>query len=281
MTTPGRVAVLGLGAMGRALADRSQQQGHDVVGWNRTPGKGGALPQAPSAAEAVDDADVVLVVVRDDPAVRQVCDEELLQALGPDTSLLVVTTVAPELVRELDTRLPGRVLDTPVIGSPQMLRDGQATFLVGGGEQASPTVFGVLEDLSAGYTRCGPAGSGAVMKIASNMQLVLGVAALAEAVTIARAQGLHDDVLRTVFGESIMVSQGARMGLSGMLDPEHRGILGPVSNASNDVNLALALAPDHNLLLSPTVLTLLQRIAPQQWPDLSAVIEGLQPRPHA
>ena len=72
-----------------------------------------------------------------------------------------------------------------------------------------------------------------------------------------------------------MVSEGARMGLTAMLDPEHRGVLGPVDNASNDVNLALALADE--LLLSRTVLRVLERVADAPWPDFSAVIEGMQP----
>jgi hypothetical protein len=57
------------------------------------------------------------------------------------------------------------------------------------------------------------------------------------------------------------------------------GLLGPVSNAVNDVNLALALAADLNLSLSPTVLDLLGRVADAQWPDFSAVIEGLHRGP--
>jgi 3-hydroxyisobutyrate dehydrogenase len=275
MTTSTRVAVLGMGAMGSAVADRARQQGYDVVVWNRTPGRGGASPHAHSPVEAVTHADVVVVAVRDDAAVHQVCSEELLNGLGPSASLLILTTVTPATVRELEARRPGRVLDTPVMGSPQMVREGHVTFLVGGGEHADPAVFGLLDDLGAGHTRCGPAGGGTVMKIVSNLQLVLGVAALAEAVATAREQGVDDDVLRAVFGDSLVVSQGARMGLSAMLDPEHRGLLGPVSNAVNDVNLALSLAGDLDLVLSPTVVELLGRVADRQWPDFSAVVEGL------
>jgi hypothetical protein len=76
-----------------------------------------------------------------------------------------------------------------------------------------------------------------------------------------------------------MVSEGARMGLPAILDPQHDGLLGPVSNAVNDVNLALALAADLNLSLTPTVLDLLGRVADAQWPDLSAVIGGLHRGP--
>ena len=270
-----KVAVLGMGGMGRALAERAHDRGHDVVVWNRTAGKGGVLPEAMSAAEAVAAADVVLIVVHDDAAVRKVCSKDLLAALAPSTYLLIVSTVTPQVAREMEAGLPGRVLDTPVLSSPDMIRAGQGRFFVGGSADAALTVSPLLDDLGAGHTRCGEVGSGAVMKILSNAQLVVGVAALAEAVATARAQGVTDDVLTAVFGESIVISQAATFGLHAMLDPEHEGVLGPVGHATSDVRLALELAPELNLALSPAVLDLLARVSDRDWPDFSAVIEGL------
>jgi 3-hydroxyisobutyrate dehydrogenase-like beta-hydroxyacid dehydrogenase len=73
-----RVSVLGMGQMGRALARRALGHGHQVVVWNRTPGR---VPElvvaggvgAPTPADAARGADVVLVVVADDAAVGEVC----------------------------------------------------------------------------------------------------------------------------------------------------------------------------------------------------------------
>lgn len=270
-----RVAVLGMGAMGRAVAERARRQGYEVVVWNRTPGRAGTLPESPSAAAAVGRAHAVIVVVRDDAAVRQVCSPELLDALGPSTYLLIVTTVAPELIRDIETQRPGRVLDIPVIGSPAMVLDGQAAMLVGGAEQATPELAQLLDDLSPAHTQCGPPGGATVIKIVSNYQLVVGVTALAEAVAAARSYGVSDTVLTAAFGASIMISDGARMGLPAMLDPSHDGVLGPVSTAVNDINRMLALTPERNRVLASATLSLLARVAEPHWPDLSAVIEGL------
>ena len=55
--------------MGRAFAGRAVEQGHDVVGWNRTP-RSYDFPTAASALDAVDGAEVVLVVVSDGTAVE-------------------------------------------------------------------------------------------------------------------------------------------------------------------------------------------------------------------
>ena len=274
MHKPMRVAVLGLGGMGRALAHRLQTQGHDVVVWNRTPGKGGDLREAESAADAVDTADTVFVVVHDGAAVLQVCTEELLAAFAPGAHLLIVSTVTPEVVRQLEPSMPGRVLDTPVLGSPDMVMAGQGQFFVGGEAATLQAVTQLLGDLG-NYTCCGALGSASVIKILSNTQLVVGVAALAEAVATARAQGVTDDVLNAVFGDSLMVSRGASFGLPALLDPNHEGQLGPVGDASYDVRLALELAAKLNLALFPGALELLGRVADQNCSDFSAVIEGL------
>lgn len=150
-------------------------------------------------------------------------------------------------------------------------------FLVGGDAEAARATSALLGDLGARHTRCGQVGAGNVVKVLSNLQVVVGVAALAEAVATARAQGVDDDVLTAVFGDSVMVSQGARFGLPAMLDPEHRGVLGPVGDAVGVVRLALGLAHDVGLVLSPAVLDLLGRVADPDWPDFSAIIEGLSP----
>ncbi len=68
-----RVAFLGMGIMGRAMAANLVKAGHEVAAWNRTPGKQveGARP-ATSPADAAQDAEVVWICVSDTKAVEQV-----------------------------------------------------------------------------------------------------------------------------------------------------------------------------------------------------------------
>jgi 3-hydroxyisobutyrate dehydrogenase len=269
-----RVAVIGLGAMGRALAERARATGHDVIGWNRSPGKAGDLPEASTAAEAAHGADVVFVVVYDGAAVEQVCDDALFEALAPQALLAVVSTVSPSTVRSLESHLPGRVLDTPILGSPTAVAQGGARFFVGGTAEAAATLAPLLADLSAGQTHCGPLGAGLILKIAANLQLVTGVAALAEAISLARRQGISDDVITSVFGDLPVVSPASRLRLPTVLDPTHPGWFGAAA-ASKDLTLALDLAGDLRLALTPAALDLLGRIADGGWGDFAAVIEGL------
>ncbi|HET9692504.1 MAG TPA: NAD(P)-binding domain-containing protein [Acidimicrobiales bacterium] len=283
-----RTTVIGLGSMGTAAAGRLLDRGHDVTVWNRSPGKADALARrgatvAADPAAAVADAEVVLVVLTDDDAVASVLlgDGGAAAALAPSAVLADVSTVSPALARRLADEGPaGRVLDSPVLGAPAALAAGKGRFLVGGPEAALATAQPVLDDLGAATTHCGPAGAGAVMKLVANLMLVAGVAAMAEGVAIARGHGLGDDLLRQLLPDLPVTAPASAMRLDPVLDPAHPGWFGPAL-ARKDVRLAAALAGDAGL--DPAVAPALDRLLGAtmeagEWPDFSAVIEGLRRR---
>lgn len=281
-----RVTVLGLGSMGTAFAGRALARGHQVTVWNRTAGKAGALVadgavEAESVPKAVTGADVTLVVLTDDEAVLDVClgVDGALASVGKGAVLANVSTVAPETARELAAAGPvGAVLDSPVMGSPSAIAKGGGRFLIGGPDEAVAIMAPLISDIGDGYVHCGATGSGVTAKLVSNLQLVIGVAALAEAIATARAHGLGDDLLRTIFAESPVVSGASRLRLDTLLDPEHPGWFTP-ELARKDVRLALRLAEQQGVpvRLGPAAENLLTTVisADGQWPDFSAVIEAL------
>lgn len=281
------VAVIGMGNMGRAFAARSIECGHRVTVWNRSAGRaeelvGQGAEEAASPAAAASDADVVLVVLTDDAAVESVClgGDGVVSGMADDTILANVSTVSPALARRLaDAGPDDRVLDTPVLGSPEAVKGGKGRFLVGGPASALATVEPVLGDLGASTIHCGPSGTGAVMKLVCNLLLVTGVAAVAEGVSIARGQSIGDDMIRTVLNEAPVVSPASRQRLDPVLDSEHSGWFGPAL-ARKDVRLAVDLARQGGaaVRLGPAADDLLTRLIDQghDWPDLAAVIEALQ-----
>jgi 3-hydroxyisobutyrate dehydrogenase len=282
-----RITVLGMGSMGRAFASRAIDRGHVVTVWNRSHGKAAELvrrgaTEADSVRAAVADAEVTLVVLADDQASRAVClgDDGALAALADGAVLANVSTVSPDTARELATAgPPDAVVDAPVLGAPAAIAGGHGRFLIGGPADTVDGLAALWADLGAGYTYCGPAGSGAVLKLLSNLQLMIGLAALAEAMATARRHGIPDDLLRTVFGDSPVVSRAATMRLDSLLSADHPGWFTP-ELAAKDVRLAVALAGQRDVpvLLGPATEELLTRVVGAGWPDLSAVIEGLTER---
>ena len=133
------VAVLGLGAMGRAIAARLLGAGHDVRVWNRTPGRDEELVaagarRAGTAADAVRDAEVVITMVTDPPALEEVLfgPDGAAPAIPPTATLIDMSTVGPTEIASVAERLaPVPVLDAPVLGSVPSVESGTLVILVG------------------------------------------------------------------------------------------------------------------------------------------------------
>ena len=281
-----RIAVLGMGNMGKAFATRALERAHLVTVWNRSAGRAtdlvakGAV-ETESAKAAVIGSDVVLVVLADDAAVLEVClgDDGALASLGPTAVLANVSTVSPDTVRRLARAGPeGRVLDSPVMGSPSLIAAGTGSFLIGGPSTAVEMLDSLWSDLGAGYTYCGPVGTGATMKLVSNLLLITGVTALAEGIVTARKNGISDDLLKGVLADSFVVSAASKVRLESLFDNSHPGWFSP-SLARKDVRLAVDLAEQAGveLRVGPATDALLTSVidAGVQWPDFAAVIEAL------
>jgi 3-hydroxyisobutyrate dehydrogenase-like beta-hydroxyacid dehydrogenase len=281
-----RIAVLGMGNMGRAFATRALERAHLVTVWNRSAGratdlvaKGAVEAESPQAA--VMGSEVVLVVLADDAAVLEVClgDDGALASLGPTAVLANISTVSPDTVRRLAEAGPeGRVLDSPVMGSPSLIAAGMGSFLIGGPSTAVEMLDSLWSDLGVGYTHCGPVGTGATMKLVSNLLLITGVTALAEGIVTARKNGISDELLKDVLADSFVVSAASKVRLESLFDSSHPGWFSP-SLARKDVRLAVDLAEQAGveLRVGPATDALLTSVidAGGQWPDFAAVIEAL------
>jgi 3-hydroxyisobutyrate dehydrogenase len=280
-----RVAVIGMGSMGRAFATRALARGHQVVVWNRSPGRAAAVV-AEGAVEAPleradGEADVVLLVLSDDEAVLEVCERDngILASLGSSAVLVNVSTVSPDTVRHLAAVGPAdRVLDAPVMGAPENVVAGHCRFLVGGPLPTIQSCDPLWTDLGVGYAHCGPVGLASIMKLISNLLLITGVASLAEAIATARSHGIPDELLQDVLGQSPVISLTSAIRLKSVLDPSHPGWFSPTL-ARKDLRLAVGLAQQAGLpvRLGPATDALLTAVVDsrEEWQDFSAVIEAL------
>jgi 3-hydroxyisobutyrate dehydrogenase len=272
--------------MGRAFAARGIETGHHVTVWNRSPGPAAELVEsgaveAQSPEAAVSGADAVLIVLADDTAVLDVClgNDGALASLDASAVFANISTVSPDTARRLAEAGPeGRVLDAPVMGSPAMIAGGHGRFLIGGPAPTIAAVDALWSDLGAGYIHCGPVGAGATVKVLTNLLLITGVASLAEAVATARQHGVPDELLRNLLADGPLVSAASSLRLDSLLDATHPGWFSPTL-ARKDLRLAIDLAEEGGVgvRIGPATEALLTTVidAGGQWPDFTAVIEGL------
>src|SRR3954447_9201283 len=137
-----RVAFLGLGRMGVAMARHVVEAGHELHVWNRTPGRAAELVAAgaveeKTVADAVSEADAVVLMLFGPDSVREVLQDVL--AAAPDGVLVVDgTTIGPDAAHEfagLCAERGARYADAPVAGSVGPATAGTLGVLAGAREE--------------------------------------------------------------------------------------------------------------------------------------------------
>ncbi|HEU4354389.1 MAG TPA: NAD(P)-dependent oxidoreductase [Actinomycetota bacterium] len=197
-----RVAFLGLGAMGAPMAGRVLDAGHDLRVWNRTPGRDEDLVargarRAASPAEAASDAEVVVTMVADPPALEAVLfgPDGVSGAIAPGSIVIDMSTVGPTAIRAAAERLdPVAVIDAPVLGSVPHATAGTLTILAGGEGEVLERCAEVLGAMGT-VLHVGPSGAGATIKLANNAAGMSTMACMGEVLALTDRAGLDPEVV--------------------------------------------------------------------------------------
>ena len=188
-----RIGFLGLGRMGVLMADRLVAAGHEVTGWNRTPGKEFSGTVAQTAAEAVAGKELVITMLSDPEAVRAVL-EGISDHLDQGALVVEMSTIGPEAVAEARAKLRDdvRLVDAPVIGSLPQAGNGELKIFAGG---AAEDVDAAREELAVLGTvqHVGPLGDGAAIKLVLNISTITTMVMLGESLALADRLGLDQE----------------------------------------------------------------------------------------
>jgi 3-hydroxyisobutyrate dehydrogenase len=207
-----RVAVLGLGAMGRPIAARLLGAGHDVTVWNRTPGKDEELlaagaRRAATPADAARGAEAAFTIVSDPGALDDVLfgPGGLAEAIEPTATFIDISTVGPTAFLAAAAKLPCPAIDAPVLGSVPHAESGTLTMLVGGQPDVvdrNEELLGVLGTI----VRAGRPGSGATLKIAANAAGIAALVGLGEVLSLTDRLGMDPEVVLDGIGAGPLAS---------------------------------------------------------------------------
>ena len=204
MSAHGPIGIVGVGAMGGAIAECLLRKGFDVIARDIVPERVdalaclGALPAA-SAFEVGQRARIVLTVVVDAGQTDAVLfgagdDAGVVAASAGGAIVVMCSTVAPAYVARLSERLHERgvaLVDAPISGGPQRARDGTLSMMAAAPDEVVARVQPVLDAVAARLFRVGlRAGDGAAMKIVNNMLAGINLAAAAEALALADRLGM-------------------------------------------------------------------------------------------
>jgi 3-hydroxyisobutyrate dehydrogenase-like beta-hydroxyacid dehydrogenase len=255
-----KLAFLGLGQMGAPMARRLVDAGHDVTVWNRTAARAETLVEAgarraASPREAGAGVDAAFTMLADPEAVEEVLfgEDGLVAGLGPEATLVEMSTVGPEAVREVAGRLPPGIdlIDAPVLGSIPQATEGTLSVFVGGTAEQFERLRAVLEAMGR-PRHVGPLGAGAAMKLVANSTLGALMTGLGEALALADGLGLHQrDVLDVLADSAIGITARGKRRLieTGEFPPNFklglaRKDLRLVADAARDAGVELRVAPE-------------------------------------
>jgi len=203
------VGVIGLGLIGSALAHRLTRTGDAPLVFDVNPTAleaavaAGAIA-AHSSAELAERCDVVLVCVQnDDQCIAVVCGEGgALEGARPDTCIAVLSTVSPSTIESLAAMTAERgvhLVDTPVAGRGMFsVEEGTMSVMVGDDGELVTRLEPTLRRFASKVVAAGRIGSGAALKLAHNIVVYAGFAAMIEAVELARAAGVRDGLVQEI-----------------------------------------------------------------------------------
>jgi 3-hydroxyisobutyrate dehydrogenase-like beta-hydroxyacid dehydrogenase len=210
-----RVAVVGLGRMGTAIAERLLAAGHAVAVYNRTPGKAEALVES-GALEIKDRreiwaaADLCVTMLADSAALEDVLlgsDGLAQQPAAAGKTLIDMSTVTAEAsakVAEAADEHGVQYLRAPVSGNPVAVRNGALGVIVSGDRSMFDAAEALLLDIGAKVSYVGEGERARIVKLALNL-IVAGTAALlAESIALGEAHGVdRAQLLEIISGSAV------------------------------------------------------------------------------
>lgn len=216
------VGIIGAGIMAAGMARNFLKNGYEITVWNRSPERlepllAAGAKQAQTPRETTEISDLVIECVSDDAASRSVWlgDDGILAGATPDKVLITAATVSLAWVDELARLCEDhglRFLDMPLTGSRAGAEGGTLKLLVGGHEDVLESVREDLGAISDYIIRFGEAGAGTRFKLMLNALSAIQIDAAAQAIEIARAEGVDPEAFERALRDGPMApASGATM----------------------------------------------------------------------
>ena len=257
-----KIAFLGLGSMGSRMALNLIRAGYDISVWNRSSERTKPLldegaKTANSPYEASQGADIVISMVRDDTASKNIwCDKSQGALAGMKTNAIAIecSTLSTKWLKELYKICKKRqikLLDAPVAGSRPQADTAELIFLVGGDRTAFDKVISMLGVMGNTVHYAGDTGAGAMIKLAVNSLLGIQVAAMAELISLLESSevDVHHaiEILKTIPVCSPAAGVASSAMLAGKFSP-----MFPIELVQKDFSYTVKCATENELAIPIT-----------------------------
>ncbi|NJR49394.1 MAG: 2-hydroxy-3-oxopropionate reductase [Leptolyngbyaceae cyanobacterium CSU_1_3] len=250
------IGFIGLGIMGKPMAQNLLKAGYTVVVYNRSRAAMEALAAegavlAVSPQDVTQQTDVVITCLPDSPDVEAIVLDQALPSARSGMLFIDMSTIAPASARKIYVALKAKgiqSLDAPVSGGDIGAQQGTLSVMVGGDAAAFQRALPILQAMGKNIVHIGEAGAGQVTKACNQIVVALTVQAVAEALTLAQKSGVDLTKVREAllggFAQSrVLEVHGKRM-IEGSFQPGftidlHRKDMNIVLQTAREVHVPL------------------------------------------
>jgi len=195
-----RIGFIGLGIMGKSMAQNLLKAGLKVTVYNRSKppvdllvSKGAASAQTPK--DVAEQSDVVITMVTDSEAVEDVVLGKggVIEGARQGLVLIDMSTISPSATRRVSAALSAKgasMLDAPVSGGDAGAREGTLTIMVGGDAKVFEECLPVLQVMGKKVVLMGGTGAGQLTKLANQILVACNMIGVCECLNFAKRAGL-------------------------------------------------------------------------------------------
>jgi 2-hydroxy-3-oxopropionate reductase len=221
-----RIGFIGLGIMGKPMAQNLSKAGYPLAVYARRPdmmqplvNMGAVACENPQAVAA--QSDIIFTIVSDTPDVEQVIlgEQGVIQGAQAGSVVVDMSTISPSATRHMAELLAKKgiqMLDAPVSGGEQGAIDGTLSIMVGGKEDTFQTVLPLFEVMGKNIVHVGEHGAGQVTKACNQIVIAQTLVAVSEAFILARVSGADPAKVRAALlggfaGSRVLETHGQRI----------------------------------------------------------------------
>ena len=210
-----KIGFVGMGIMGSRMAANLQQQGHELVVYNRTKDKTDDLVAkgatvAISPIEVAQQTKIIFTMLPHPEAVEAIAlgIEGFLNVLSKDSLWIDCSTTNPSFARKMAQAAAQnqvKYIDAPVAGSKNQAERKELVFLVGAAPKDLASCKNLLQLMGKKIVHVGKPGMGNALKLVFNLLLGVSMGGFAEAMTLGEALGIDRQMLlNTLIGSPVV-----------------------------------------------------------------------------
>jgi len=250
-----RIALIGIGLMGRPMAERILKAGHPLIVFNRTREK--AVPLKPLGAEiaanakdAVRSSECIILMLSDARAIRDVLLLPDLKAELSARTVIQMGTISPTQSADLNKEVlesGGKYLEAPVLGSIPEAKAGKLIVMVGALPEQFESWSGLLRCFGPEPLLIGPVGRASALKLAFNQLIASLTAAFSLSFAFVQRSGIQADLFMKILRESALYAPTFDKKLQRMVERDYSNPNFPTRHLAKDIALFLSEARAMNL----------------------------------